>query len=70
MVAALVWTKPADELLDEVARGQANLDRITKIRETLDQRLAADEIAQRPFAAVVPAHFTCLCGQARPQLQP
>jgi hypothetical protein len=25
-----VWTKPADEILDKVARGQATLDRITK----------------------------------------
>jgi len=25
-----VWTKPADEFLDKVARGQATLDRITK----------------------------------------
>jgi hypothetical protein len=25
-----VWTKPADEILDRVARGQATLDRITK----------------------------------------
>jgi hypothetical protein len=25
-----VWTKPADEILDKVARGQAALDRITK----------------------------------------
>jgi nucleoside-diphosphate-sugar epimerase len=26
----LVWTKPADEILDKVARRQATLDRITK----------------------------------------
>ena len=25
-----VWTKPADEVLDKVARGQVTLDRITK----------------------------------------
>jgi len=25
-----VWTKPADEILDNVARGHATLDRITK----------------------------------------
>jgi hypothetical protein len=25
-----VWTRPADEILDKVARGQATLDRITK----------------------------------------
>ena len=25
-----VWTKPADEILDEFARGQATLDRITR----------------------------------------
>ena len=25
-----VWTKPADEILDRVARGQATLDRVTK----------------------------------------
>ena len=25
-----VWTKPADEILDKVARGQATLDRIAK----------------------------------------
>ena len=25
-----VWTKPADEILDKVARGQATVDRITK----------------------------------------
>jgi hypothetical protein len=25
-----VWTTPADEILDKVARGQATLDRITK----------------------------------------
>src|SRR5215211_3369776 len=25
-----VWTKPADEILDKVARGRATLDRITK----------------------------------------
>jgi hypothetical protein len=25
-----VWTKPTDEILDKVARGQATLDRITK----------------------------------------
>jgi hypothetical protein len=25
-----VWTKPADEILDKVARGQATLDQITK----------------------------------------
>ena len=29
-----VWTKPADEILDKVARGQATLDRIHQIRET------------------------------------
>jgi hypothetical protein len=27
---AFVWTKPADEILDKVARGRATLDRITK----------------------------------------
>ena len=27
---SFVWTKPADEILDNVARGQATLDRITR----------------------------------------
>jgi hypothetical protein len=30
LVDALVWIKPADEILDKVASGQVTLDRITK----------------------------------------
>ena len=33
-----VWTKPAHEILDKVARGHATLDRITNPRHTTSAR--------------------------------